>query len=89
MRLCSQDLESDMKTLSECGISYLMNIFFVGRTPKRPGKPQGDEIGLVVEEEPVATDETLEEEEEPDSDDDERKDLAKESGLRFHLKKRS
>ena len=59
----------------------------INRKPKKLGPPQGDELELVGEEQPPAQEERPNDESESDSESI--PDLSRESGLRFHLKKRS
>ncbi|XP_076441597.1 uncharacterized protein LOC143280798 [Babylonia areolata] len=59
----------------------------IGMTPKKRGAPEVDELELVTEEQPPAR--SGDAEEESDSDTDSLPDLSRETGLRFHLKKRT
>lgn len=58
------------------------------RKPKKTSPPKSDELELVSEEQPPAQDESRAEEE-SESDTDSIPDLSRDSGLRFHLSKRS
>ncbi|KAL8589847.1 hypothetical protein ACOMHN_020850 [Nucella lapillus] len=76
-------LESDV----EAKIKYLG--LGIGMEPKKKGPPEVDELELVSQEQPPACSDCADEGSESESDNDSLPDLSRETGLRFHLKKRN